>query len=67
MCSQVSVCPRGRRTPPWQAVTPWADTPQADTRPQPEMATAADGTHPTGMYSCFKMESICTWLQCKVL
>ena len=36
---------------------PWADTPeqmspQADT-PLPEMATAADGTHPTGMHSCF--------------
>ena len=25
----------------------WADTP-----PPPEMATAEDGTHPTGMHSC---------------
>ena len=29
---------------------PGADTPQADT-PQ-QMATAADGTHPTRMHSC---------------
>ena len=36
--------------PPPQADTPQADTPQADT-PQ-QMATTADGTHPTGMHSC---------------
>ena len=27
---------------------PWADTPQ-------QTATAADGTHPTGMHSCYKI------------
>ena len=64
MFSQVSVCPQGRRcTPPGghplgrhppgrQTDTPWADTPQADTPPQRQKATAADGTHPTGMHSC---------------
>ena len=34
-----------RKTPP-QAAPPWADTPQ-------QTATVADGTHPTGMHSCF--------------
>ena len=34
---------------PW-ADTPWVDTPWTDT--PPEMATAADSTHPTGMHSC---------------
>ena len=29
----------------------WADTPYLDT--PPETATAADGTHPTGMHSCW--------------
>ena len=52
---QGSVCqtPPGQ-TPPLGQTPPWADTPwhtpQADT-PQ-QMATAADGTHPTGMHSC---------------
>ena len=40
---------------------PYADTPLADTGPSPpgqtppplETATAADGTHPTGMHSCY--------------
>ena len=53
----------GRQKPlpgqtPWEADTPlsshspWqADTPQANT-PQ-QMATAVDGTHPTGMHSCY--------------
>ena len=39
-----------RQTPPWQAdtPTPWqADTPQ-------HTDSAADGTHPTGMHSCYK-------------
>ena len=36
------------QTPPPRADNPW----QADT-PSPKMATAADGTHPTGMHSCF--------------
>ena len=48
MFSQVSVCPRGEGcTPPCQADT----NPPAGRRP-PQMATAADGTHPTGMHSC---------------
>ena len=53
---------------PYRADTPQADTPQADTaswadtpwadttlcsRPPQQTATAADGTHPTGMNSCF--------------
>ena len=38
---------------PW-ADTPWADTPWADTPPgRYSPATAAGGTHPTGMHSCF--------------
>ena len=36
-----------------KADTPWADTPGADTSLLPEMATTADGTHPTGMHSCY--------------
>ena len=31
---------------------PWADPPL----PDPSMATPADGTDPTGMYSCFKIK-----------
>ena len=49
MFLQVSVCSQGgggRRTPIW------SDNPLADT-PHPEMTTAADGTHPTGLHSCF--------------
>ena len=42
------------RYPSWQTSswvdTPWADTPWADT--PLGMATASDGTHPTGMHSC---------------
>ena len=33
---------------------PWADTPLGIQTPQ-QTATAADGTHPTGMYSCSHM------------
>ena len=54
-----------RADTPW-ADTPWVDTPKQtcpsgkhplpsacwDTRPPLRAATAADGTHPTGMYSC---------------
>ena len=43
--------PLGRPTPLGRH-PPWADTPPQQT------ATAADGTHPTGMHSCFIM-----WLQ----
>ena len=37
------------QTPPAGRHTPW----QADTPPHPGTATAADGTHPTEMHSCF--------------
>ena len=65
-CPQGGCLPRcmlGYTTP----TPPWADTPlgrhppgrhppgrhpQADTLPQ-QTATAADATHPTGMYSCY--------------
>ena len=50
------------QTPPWEQTPPGADTPLGtDTpqsrhppgsRPPPDTATAADGTHPTGMHSC---------------
>ena len=44
-----------RQTPPRQTPS-WADipgqTPPGRHPPPREMATAADGTHPTGMYSC---------------
>ena len=65
MFSQASVIlftERGWQTPPPRAdtplaVTPLTDTPLADTpAPTPEMATAADGTHPTGMHSCFNLQ-----------
>ena len=53
--------PRGQK-PSW-ADTPWAettlgryptwtDTPSRVDNPPPKMATAAHGTHPTGMHSC---------------
>ena len=55
MLSQVSVCPQGRGVHPPVVETPGqADTPlhgQADAPPR-QTATAADGTHPTGMHSC---------------
>ena len=38
------------QTPPRQT-PPWADTPPGR-HSLPETATAADGTHPTGMLSC---------------
>ena len=52
MFLQLSFCPRGRvcQTPPRQT-PPLVDTPP-DRHPQPETATAADDTHPTGMHSC---------------
>ena len=54
MFSQVSVCPQGGGVHPRLADIPGRQTPprQADTPPTPEMATAADGTYPTGMHSC---------------
>ena len=34
--------------------TPRTDTPSGQTTPTPDTATAADGTHPTGMHSCYE-------------
>ena len=53
MFSQVSVCPRGEGcTPSCQAdINPPRQT-HPPSPPPPQMATAADGTHPTGMHSC---------------
>ena len=49
------------QTPPW-ADNPWADTPAWIDTPLPadtpqQAATAADGKHPTGMYSCLNKKS----------
>ena len=48
--------PPGIHPPPLgrypQADTPWTDTPWADI-PHPSTATAADGTYPAGMHSCY--------------
>ena len=41
----------GKQTPLLAGSTPWAGNPQ--NRHPPVTATAADGTHPTGMHSCF--------------
>ena len=50
---------RGKVYTPQQADTPSGQTPpKADTTPPSPMATAADGTHPTGMHSsCFTITS----------
>ena len=56
MFSQVSVCPQGEggvHPPRQKADPPWADTRWVDTPPPQQTATAADGTRPTGMHSCF--------------
>ena len=43
-------------------VHPPADTPLPGRQPPPpEMATAADGTHPTGMHSCFYLDWLVFW------
>ena len=65
VCPQGGRCtPLWQTDPSWKSDTPWADTPwQADTplagrppwagrHPPQQTATAADGTHPTGMHSC---------------
>ena len=44
-CLQGGVCPVHARIHP----LPWADNP-----PPPPTATAGDGTHPTGMLSCYQ-------------
>ena len=52
--------PPGSRHPPLGADTPWEQTlpsweqtPPRSRLPHQDTATAADGTHPTGMHSCF--------------
>ena len=37
---------------PWEQTPPRADPPGRGHLPPRETATAADGTHPTGMHSC---------------
>ena len=73
MFSQVSVCPRGEvYTPLWVDI-PWTDTPGQTPRRHPhQTATAADGTHPTGMHSCFLRiltckNLTCTFLKCRMI
>ena len=52
--------PPQEQTPPHRpgiSLDPGADPPRADIPPgvdPPEMATVADGTHPSGMYSCLR-------------
>ena len=46
--------PRGQ-TPPY-SVDAWRHTPSPDPTPRIDIATAADGTHPTGMQSCYGLE-----------
>ena len=42
------------RPPPGRHYLPWADTPSPGWTPLPQqMASAADGTHPTGMHSYY--------------
>ena len=68
MFLHVSVCPRGglpqcmlgchhreEAHPPLQQIPPWSRHPPGSRLPPPkQMATVADGTHPTGMHSCLK-------------
>ena len=70
--SKITQTPPGRHTP--QVETLLADTPlKPDTPPAdiPLTATAADGTHPTGMHSCFliylKIGQVISELDLKVL
>ena len=54
-CVKNSVHGGSRQTPPPSGRhLPQADTPLVRQTP-PETATAADGTHPTGMHSCFSL------------
>ena len=50
--------PRSDTTPPLGQTPYWAETPWPDT-PSQQKATAVDGTHPTGMYSCFNVVAHC--------
>ena len=56
-----------------EVYTPWADTPRLGRdspsrhplgrHPPLETATAAEGTHPTGMHSCLQLHPYLTLLQ----
>ena len=52
MFLQVSVCPQGEVYTPRQTHPPRQTRPPGR-HPAPEMATAAEGKHRTGMDSCF--------------
>ena len=61
MFLHVSVCPRGVcLSACWDTLSeagPLEQTPPGDRHPPTEQtATVADGTHPTGMHSCFTTE-----------
>ena len=57
MFLQVSVCPRGGSLP--QCMLGYHIPPGSKHPPRPQQtATAADGTHPTGMHSCLLLISI---------
>ena len=72
MFLQACVCPHGgggvclsaywdapwEQTPPRSRHPPWEQTSPRSRHPPPpgETATAADGTHPTGMHSCFVID-----------
>ena len=45
-------------TQPWQTPVPPREDPLLHRPPTPEMATAVDGTHPTGMHSCCQIRWI---------
>ena len=65
--------PRSRQPPPWEQAAPreqapplGAGTPQnrhppEQATPPQQTATVADGTHPTGMHSCFHNIITCTY------
>ena len=49
------------QTPPWEQTTIRADTPWEQTPPPQDTAIAADGTHPTGMHSCYELRFLSKW------
>ena len=49
----------GADTPREQKPPPGADTPPEADPPPRDTVTASDGTHPTGMHSCFRNDFAC--------